>query len=153
MAKMHKNKSKQTIGGSSKSKPKFKKKFKPDNSFKPIRPRKVDKNNIQHFMQDLKKTTKAAGTDVNKTVKIFLPQKEKRELNSQLAKRKAGLVENERMPVPEELVQKFSRGEGLKGTGVKTNLEKAKLLKKEKVVVWATEQTARTSILQTEEAG
>lgn len=154
MAKTHKTNSKQTAGGSSKSKTKFKKKSKPENSFKKVRVDKVKKNNnAQNFLQGLKKMTKVAGTDVNRKVKVFLPHKENKELNSQIPKRKVGPVELERVPISKELVQKFSRGEGFKGTGVKTNLEKAKLLKKEKVVLWATEQTARTSILQTEEAG
>lgn len=58
-----------------------------------------------------------------------------------------------RLPVSKELLEKFSRGSGLKGTGVKTNLEKIKLLKKEKVVKWTAEQSARTTILLTEDPG
>lgn len=58
-----------------------------------------------------------------------------------------------KLELPKNLIEKFSRGDGLSGTGIKTNLQRIRLGKSDKVVEWATEQAARTTLLQTENAG
>lgn len=58
-----------------------------------------------------------------------------------------------RPPVPKEKLRRYSRGEGLDGSGVKVNLLKKKLQKREKIVEYATEQAARLEMLLPEDAG
>ncbi|XP_067004515.2 WD repeat-containing protein 46 [Anabrus simplex] len=58
-----------------------------------------------------------------------------------------------RAPVPEEKLQKHSRGVGLDEDGIKTNFFKKKLKKREKIIAFSTEQAARTEILLPEESG
>ncbi|KAE8743621.1 hypothetical protein FOCC_FOCC010765 [Frankliniella occidentalis] len=56
-----------------------------------------------------------------------------------------------RPSVPKEKLLKHSRGEGLDGTGVKVNLLKKKLQKREKIIEYSTEQAARLEFLEADD--
>lgn len=58
-----------------------------------------------------------------------------------------------RAPIPKELLEKHSRGEGIKKTGIKTGVHKRKQLRKEQNFKFADEQAARVEILLTEDSG
>ncbi|XP_026278492.1 WD repeat-containing protein 46 [Frankliniella occidentalis] len=58
-----------------------------------------------------------------------------------------------RPSVPKEKLLKHSRGEGLDGTGVKVNLLKKKLQKREKIIEYSTEQAARLELFLPEDSG
>lgn len=58
-----------------------------------------------------------------------------------------------RPPVPKEKLLKHSRGEGLDGSGVKVNLLKKKLQRREKIIEYSTEQAARLEFLLPEDSG
>lgn len=54
---------------------------------------------------------------------------------------------------PPELIEKYSKGEGVNLKGVRTNIHQKKLEKKEKKFKFAVEEAARTEILLTEDSG
>lgn len=58
-----------------------------------------------------------------------------------------------RTPVPKEKLLKYSRGEAMDGTGVKKNVFKTKLARREKVIEYSTEQAARLETLLPEDSG
>ncbi|KAK9871207.1 hypothetical protein WA026_011486 [Henosepilachna vigintioctopunctata] len=58
-----------------------------------------------------------------------------------------------RAPIPEELLEKYGKGEGLDCKEIKTKIHQKKIEKKELNIKFATEQAARTEILLTEEYG
>lgn len=55
--------------------------------------------------------------------------------------------------VSKELLEKYHRGQGPSGKGIRPGIEKNQILNKDKAVEWATEQAARSTILLTEEPG
>lgn len=59
----------------------------------------------------------------------------------------------DRMPIPEEKLQKYSTGIGLDKTGVKTEIHRKRLERKEINIKFATELAARAEILLTEDSG
>lgn len=54
---------------------------------------------------------------------------------------------------PPELIEKYSKGEGVNLKGVKTSIHQQKLEKREKKIKFAVEEAARTEILLPEDAG
>lgn len=106
----------------------------------PKQRRKLAEKTFKNF-RDLNKTA------TTRTVKRFEPNTNKKTDGASKANDK------DRVPVSEELMKKYSRGEGIKGVGIKTHLEKVKILKSDKVVEWATEQAARSTVLLTEGSG
>uniref|UniRef100_A0A1B6LD25 BING4 C-terminal domain-containing protein n=1 Tax=Graphocephala atropunctata TaxID=36148 RepID=A0A1B6LD25_9HEMI len=118
---------------------------------------KTKQNTLEKNLQHLKQAVKTANSAPTKNVKCFIPQSSQnlnKNAQTNLSKRDISKrLQKERLPVPEHLLNKFSRGDSLKGTGIKTNLQKIKLLKNEKNLSWATEQSARTTILLTENSG
>lgn len=54
---------------------------------------------------------------------------------------------------PPELIEKYSKGEGVNLKGVRTNIHQKKIEKKEKTFKFAVEEAARTEILLTEDSG
>lgn len=56
-------------------------------------------------------------------------------------------------PVPKELLEKYSRGDGINKSGIKTGIYKKKLEHKERNIEFTTEQAARVEILLTEDTG
>lgn len=56
-------------------------------------------------------------------------------------------------PIPKELLEKHSRGEGLNVKGVRTRVHKKKHEQKERNIQFANELAARAEILLTEESG
>lgn len=54
---------------------------------------------------------------------------------------------------PPELIEKYSKGDGVNLKGVRTNIHQQKLEKKEKKIKFAVEEAARTEILLTEDSG
>lgn len=56
-------------------------------------------------------------------------------------------------PIDKVLIQKHSRGEAIDVKGVRFNVNKYKLLQKEKAIAFSTEQSARAEILLTETSG
>lgn len=58
-----------------------------------------------------------------------------------------------KVKVPKQLLKKYSRGEGINKTGIKTTIHQKKIEKKEKVIKFATIQAARAEVLLTEEDG
>ncbi|KAG8319353.1 WD repeat-containing protein 46 [Homalodisca vitripennis] len=122
--------------------------------------KKKYKNNqkaIEKNLQNFKHVVKTANLDSHKRIKSFKPQPDQlqnKSAQTNLHNKDASKgLQKERVPVPEHVMKKFSRGEGVKGTGIKTNFEKIKVLKNEKIVTWASEQAARTTILLTENSG
>jgi hypothetical protein len=57
------------------------------------------------------------------------------------------------VPVPEEKLAHHSRGEGLSGVGIKTDLHQKKLKKHEADIEFSIEQAARAELLLPEESG
>ncbi|XP_054271303.1 WD repeat-containing protein 46-like [Macrosteles quadrilineatus] len=133
-------------GGTGARRKKFKKPQKPVSNIQHD-DRKNTKESRKLAEKNLKTLKTLSETANRKTiVKRFEPQ----------TNNKDGTIkttDKERIPVPEELLKKYSRGEGIKGVGIKTHLEKVKLLKSDKVVEWATEQAARSTVLLTEDSG
>ncbi|XP_075227534.1 WD repeat-containing protein 46 [Lycorma delicatula] len=78
--------------------------------------------------------------------KLLAEKKKKRNKNESNSK-------VDHVSVPKEKLQKYSRGDGFEGTGVKTKLMKKKLLQKEQNMQWAAEQAARAEILLLGESG
>lgn len=110
-------------------------------------------NKVQTNMQDHKclLQTASLSSPVKKTKKSV---KHNRNISEDLSNdTKSNVTQSDKLNLSKSLIEKFSRGDGLKGTGIKTNLQKIRLGKSEKVVEWATEQAARTTVLQTEDAG
>lgn len=56
-------------------------------------------------------------------------------------------------PIPDELLEKHSRGSEINKSGIKTSIHKKKLERKERNIKFSTEQAARTEILLTENSG
>ncbi|XP_034249129.1 WD repeat-containing protein 46 [Thrips palmi] len=77
---------------------------------------------------------------------------ENNELPKSLRNSKGGKASG-RTPVPKEKLLKYSRGDGMDGSGVKKNVLKAKLERREKAIEFSTEQAARLEILLPEDTG
>ncbi|CAH1100101.1 unnamed protein product [Psylliodes chrysocephalus] len=58
-----------------------------------------------------------------------------------------------KVKVPEELIEKYSKGEGVDSKGIKTSVHRKRIEKKEKNVKFAIEQAAKTEVLLTECSG
>ncbi|GJQ68937.1 hypothetical protein Trydic_g6123 [Trypoxylus dichotomus] len=56
-------------------------------------------------------------------------------------------------PIPKELLEKYSRGDGINKSGIKTNIHKKRQENKERNIQFSTEQAARVEILLTEDSG
>lgn len=99
------------------------------------------------------------------TIKVNLSKRNRRkqqELKKENAENKAKVVltVNNRKPkypgkapIPEEHLEKHSRGSGVEKSGVKTGVYKKKFEKRERILKYAHEQAATTEILLTEDAG
>lgn len=114
---------------------------------------KISSKKVQKNMQDHKflLQTARSSSSVVKTKKCL---KHNRNISEDLSNdTKSNITQSDKLNLTKSLIEKFSRGDGLKGTGIKTNLQKIRLGKSEKVLEWATEQAARTTVLQTEDAG
>lgn len=108
---------------------------------------KVQKNKQDHkFLLQ----TASLSSSVKKTKKSV---KHNRNISKDLSDDTKNVTQSDKPNLSKGLIEKFSRGAGIIGTGVKTNLQKIRLGKSEKVLEWATEQAARTTVLQTEDAG
>jgi hypothetical protein len=60
---------------------------------------------------------------------------------------------SKRVPIPEEKLAHYSRGEGLSGDGIKTGFYQKKLKKHEADIQFSIEQAARAELLLPEESG
>ncbi|KAL3280378.1 hypothetical protein HHI36_017866 [Cryptolaemus montrouzieri] len=58
-----------------------------------------------------------------------------------------------RVPIPQELLNKYGKGEGVDNKSIKTKTHQKKIERKEENIKFATEQAARTEILLTEQSG
>lgn len=108
---------------------------------------------VQKNIQDHKflLQTASLSSSVKKTKKSV---KHNRNISKDLSDdTKSNVTQSDKPNLSKGLIEKFSRGAGIIGTGVKTNLQKIRLGKSEKVIEWAIEQAARTTVLQTEDAG
>lgn len=112
-------------------------------------------NKVQKNMQDRKCLLQTASLGLSSSVKKTKKSvKHNRNISEDLSDdTKSNVTQSDKLNLSKSLIEKFSRGDGLKGNGIKTNLQKIRLGKSEKVVEWATEQAARTTVLQTEDAG
>lgn len=139
---MKKFKNKQGGSLSHQKKNKFHKPLKAtDQEVKPNRKRKVFKVSPFKKLKRISKLANAPKTLDHKdeSFQSLRPEKNKNKLKN--------------IPVPIEILEKFSRGIGLDGSGIKTNINRTKLLEKEKAIEWAVEQSAKTSLLLTEQSG
>lgn len=119
-------------------------------NFKPKPKEWMKKRDAQ--LKDFVSLADTAGLKGRKGRKSKVKDDEVNKLQDSLRNKKRG-EGSERIPVPKEKLLKYSRGEGLDGKGVKKNVFKTKLERREKIIDYSTEQAARLEILLPEDQG
>ncbi|PSN46388.1 WD repeat-containing protein 46 [Blattella germanica] len=137
-----------------KKKKKEKKKHYDDNKktiLKPFKDKTEKKVKFKNILQKSKKEVDALTTVVKFKPQQWRGRKFEDEKSDGKLKRPWDKVK--RVPVPEEKLARYSRGEGLSGKGVQSDLHRIKLKKREAKIEFAVEQAARTELLLPENSG
>lgn len=103
-------------------------------------------------------------TDENNKVLTFHANLDKKHFrkNSKLQDKKISKLKTKpnpnpkykgRLPIPDALLQKYDKGDGVDKSRIKTKIHKKKIERKEQNIKFASEFAARTEILLTEQPG
>lgn len=113
---------------------------------------KTEKSSVRGERIQKRKNENKSVRDIKKLGKIITSKYNKDSVHVKSEHLRSNKHE-EKPPVPKELLQKYSRGQGPSGKGIRPGIIKKQILNKEKAVEWATEQAARSTVLLTEESG
>ena len=128
-------------------------------SKKTFKKRKQVEKSDNHKSKPLKTSKYKSLNEVKKKVDALIAVAKNTSLDRKIQEKLSDTLtrpwerKTEPVPIPQERMAPYSRGEGFSGKGVTSDIHKQKLKKREKNVKFSVEQSARTELLLAEESG